>query len=383
MKPRMSTVSFLAAALTALCLAACGKAPPEPAAEPAADPNVVAPASALFAQLKVAPVDTRPLGDTLRVAGRLDFDEGRIARIGAPVTGRVTELHATVGQPVRPGDVLAELNSTELSAAQLAYLKATSQAELQGRAVDRAKQLFAADVIGAAELQRRENELGVALAEQRAAKDQLRIFGLSSEAIDRLGKQGTIRSLSPVVSTLAGTVVDRKVAIGQVVQPADALFTVADLSRLWAIAQVPEQQADLVRPGQAVTIEIPALGGEKLTGKLIHVGETVDPETRTVLVRTELDNKDRRLKPAMLATMLIAARPVDRLVVPATAVVREDNADRVFVDIGDGRFRLTPVTLGPEQEGMRAVLAGLAAGQRIVADGAFHLNNERKRRELE
>lgn len=366
-----------------LWLAACGRQAPAPVPEAAVDPDLVQPPVALVAQLDIAPVGSVPLGETLRVAGRLDFDEGRIARIGAPVTGRVTELRAIVGQPVRPGEVLAELNSTELSAAQLAYLKATSQAELQSRAVDRAKQLYAADVIGAAELQRRENELGVAFAERRAARDQLKILGLSAEAIDRLGRQGVIRSLSPVVSTIAGTVVERKVAIGQVVQPADALFVVADLSRLWAVAQVPEQQADLVRAGQTVTIEVPALSGEKLAGKLIQVGETVDPETRTVLVRTELENRERRLKPAMLATMLIASRPVERVAIPAKAVVREDNADHVFVEAGEGRFRLLAVGLGPERDGMRPVVSGLSAGQRIVVEGAFHLNNERKRREQE
>jgi cobalt-zinc-cadmium efflux system membrane fusion protein len=177
--------------------------------------------------------------------------------------------------------------------------------------------------------------------------------------------------------------VDRKVAKGQVVQPADALYTVADLSRVWVIAQVPEAESTQVKAGQQVQIEVPALGNGPLTGKLIYVGDTVNPETRTVMVRTELENPKRELKPAMLATMLIQARPQERLVLPSAAVVREDNADFVFVSLGEKKFRLTSVKLGPEQNGRRVVESGLQAGDQVVVEGAFHLNNERKRAELE
>ncbi|MBF1164352.1 MAG: efflux RND transporter periplasmic adaptor subunit, partial [Dechloromonas agitata] len=212
---------------------------------------------------------------------------------------------------------------------------------------------------------------------------QLQLLGVSPAAIERLGKQGEVNSVTPVVATMSGVVVERKLAQGQVVQPADSLFVVADLSRLWAVAQVPEQQVGLVKAGQTVNIEVPALGNEKLTGKLIFVGQTIDPETRTVLVRTELDNRDGRLKPAMLASMLIEAKPVERVVVPASAVVRQNDEDHVFVAEGDGIFRLVKVKLGPEQGGVRAALSGLKGGEKLVVDGAFHLNNERNRKEME
>ena len=185
------------------------------------------------------------------------------------------------------------------------------------------------------------------------------------------------------MATLGGVVVERKVAQGQVVQPSDALFVVADLTRLWAVAQVPEQQVNQVKAGQAVSIEVPALGNEKLVGKLIYVGQTINPETRTVLVRTELDNRDGRLKPAMLASMLIEAKPVERMVIPASAVVRENDEDHVFVAEGEGSFRLQKVKLGPEQGGQRIVVSGLKGAEILVIDGAFHLNNERNRKEME
>ena len=369
--------------LTAAVLAGCNKEESKTVASPSADPALVVPAEELLAQLKLATVTSQPVAETLRVAGRIDFDEQRLARIGATITGRVTEIDAVLGQTVKKGDVLARLNSSELSTQQLAYLKARAVLELNRRNAERAKALFEADVIAAAELQRRQSEYQISVAETRAAADQLQLLGVTPAAIERLGKHGAVNSLTPVVATLSGVVVERKLAQGQVVQPADALFVVADLSNLWAVAQVPEQQVSQVKAGQSVSIEVPALGNEKLLGKLIYVGQTIDPETRTVLVRTALDNSDGRLKPAMLASMLIEAKPADRLVIPASAVVRENDMDHVFVAEEAGAFRLVKVKLGVEQGGQRVVLSGLKGQERVVVDGAFHLNNERNRKEME
>lgn len=381
--------TFIAVLLISFLVGAC-KETAAPASHTPADPWLVSATEALAKQIKVAPVGKAAVADILRVAGRIDFDEARVARIGATVTGRVTDIHALPGDAVKAGDTLAQIHSTELGNAQFTHLKAKAQAELLASAVDRAKLLLAADVIGAAELQKRENELAVAQAEQRAAADQLRVLGVSAKAMEKAAVNGGINSISSVVATLHGVVVERKVVKGQVVQPADGLFTVADLARVWVIAQVPEGEIAHVKAGQTVAIEVPALGNAKRVGKLIYVGDIVNPETRTVTVRTEIENSDRQLKPAMLATMLIESRPVERLVVPAAAVVREENEDHVFVESSvesvaseAGRYRLTRVKLGPEQDNLRAVLSGLSEGARIVTEGAFHLNNERKRKELE
>lgn len=360
-----------------VALSACGDKPEQLAEAPLQDPTLVLADPALLARIKVDSAQAEAFSDVLRVAGRIDFDRQRMARIGASVTGRVTDINAALGQAVKPGDVLARLHSSELGSAQLAYLKAKAQTELQQNNRERARQLFDADVIGKAELQKRENEYAVAAAELRAAHDQLSVLGMSGAAVARLAASGEISSFSPVVATLKGSLVEFKVAPGQVVQPADALFTVADLSRVWAVAEVPEQQADLVAVGQSVDIEVPALGAKKITGELIYVDQIVDPDTRTVLVRTAIDNADGRLKPAMLATMLIASRASEQLVIPGSAVVRFDDEDLVFVEIAPGQFRAVQVQLGRSGNGRRVVLAGLSAGDRIVTEGAFHLNNER------
>ena len=375
---------LLAALLcTTLAISGCKKTPVQQASEPAADALQVVVPDSLKAQIQVAEVQSQDVSDTLRVAGQIDFNEQALTRIGASVTGRVTQIQAHLGNTVDKGDTLAQINSSELSGSQLAYLKARSEKELHRRNMERAKTLFDADVISAAELQRRENEYEIAAAETRAAQDQLRVLGVSAKSIERLAATGTIDSVASVVATIKGVVVERKIAIGQVVQPSDVLFAVADLSRVWAVAQVPEQQVNQVKVGQSVSIEVPALDHEKLVGKLIYVGQTVNPETRTVLVRTELDNKSGRLKPSMLASMLIESTPVKRMVVPVTAVVRQDDADYVFVEEADNRFKLTPVKLAAEQNGQRVVLEGLKPGTRIISDGAFHVNNHRNLAEME
>ena len=217
-------------------------------------------------------------------------------------------------------------------------------------------------------------------AEVRAAVDQLRVMGVSPGTLAKMRTSG-MSSISPVVASIGGTVVERKVTRGQVVQPADELFTVADLSRVWVVGEVPENAAAGVRAGQAVEIDTGA--GDRIVGKLIWVSDIVDPQTRTVTVRTEVDNAERTLKPSMLATLLIQSRPEERVVVPTSAVVREDNRDYVFVRTSETNYQLTPVKLGDESNGVRPVISGVQAGQPIVVEGGFHLNNERKRAEME
>ncbi len=378
--------TLLLAIAATLTLTACDKAK-EPQQAPAtkvvSDPNLVTASPELLSRLTLTNVSKVAMREILRIPGNIGLDEQRVARIGASVTGRITDIDVTLGQQVKQGQLLATLNSTELAQNQLAFIKALQQIELQSKAVERARLLLEADVIGSAELQRREVELSAARAELNASRDQLQVLGMSDKAIDALARSKNIRSVTSVSSKLSGIVIERKVNLGQVVQPSDELFIVADLSHVWAIAEVPERQAELIQKGQDVTIEIPALGGKHFTGKLIYVSDTVNPETRTVTVRTDLDNADGSIKPEMLSSMLVQSRPTEQLAIPIEAIVRENDRDHVFVQTAPNQFKLRAVRLGHEYEGKRAVLSDLAEGDTIVAAGAFHLNSERKRKELE
>ena len=323
------------------------------------------------------------IADTLRVPGRVEADENTLVRVGANVIGRIVEVNAMLGDEVHSGAVLASISSPELTKAQLAFLRANSQTTLAKRAAERGHQLLMADVIGGAELQRRESELQVFRAELSAASDQLRLLGVSSSALNNLAKHGHILPSVSITAPKKGVVIERKVAVGQVVKPSDRLFTIADLSSVWVVGDVPEQSAQKVRVNQHVEIYIPALGDVRLIGRIVFVADTVNPKTRTVMVRTLVNNNKRNLKPAMLARMYITGIQQKQLVIPEGAVVREANRDHVFIAQDDDHFLLVPVELGEAVGHVRPVLKGLTAEKKIVLDGAFHLNNERKRADLE
>lgn len=351
---------------------------------PAADMKLLLEASpALMKLLTIEEVRPGEMRESLSLSAQVDLDQHRVARIGASVTGRITEINAMLGQSVKKGDRLALLNSTELSQAQSDYLKATSQVNLRRITVKRAERLLESGVIAEAELQERQGVLVEAEVDLRAASDRLRVMGMSEADLKRLDKQRSIHSFSPVTSSIDGVVIERNVAIGQVVQPADSLYTVADLSQLWLVAEIPEQQAHWVHQGDQVLAEVPALPGESVSGKLIYVSDLVDPDTRTVTVRMALANPQRLFKPQMLATLKISKPGAQSLLIPSQAVVRENDKDHVFVQNADNRFELRPVKLGREEAQKRELLDGLRPGEKIVVNGAFHLNNERLRSTLE
>jgi cobalt-zinc-cadmium efflux system membrane fusion protein len=343
------------------------------------DPNIVIVNDDLRNMITDGEIYTGSFVEELRASGRVDFNEMSLSRIGANVTGRVSEILAIPGQKVKQGDILAKITSTELTQSQLSFLKAKSASQLADQAANRAKILFKEDVIALAELQKREAEASSAKAEYRAANDQLRVQGMDQPSIDRLAKSGVIESTNNVIASIPGEIVERKINKGQVVQPADALFTVADLNTLWAVSEIPESNSYLIHKGQKVTLIIPALRNAEVQGVVAHVDSIVNPQTRTVVVRMEVPNKDGLIKPGMLATMMIESQPTEKLLVPTSAVIREDNRDYVFVKEDDETYRMMAVKLGPEGKGYRPVISGLKEGQNIAVNGAFHLNSERKR----
>jgi cobalt-zinc-cadmium efflux system membrane fusion protein len=337
----------------------------------------------LVDRLKIGQPSLVDLADKIQVPSRVQVDEERTAQIGSYVTGRILNMFVILGDYVKAGDRLARITSPDLTQSQLAYLRALSRVVVTQKATERARHLLTADAIPLAEVERRQSELEIAKAELGAAADQLRLFGMDDTEIKKLNKKGEILPWIDIKATREGYVIARNVIVGQVVQPSDPLFQVADLSHVWVVGDVPEQIARDVRLEQHVEINVPALGSANLDGIIIFVSDTVNRLTRTVMTRVMVENTDRRLKPDMLANMHITDAQQQTLVVPEAAVIRELNQDYVFIVTGDNRFQRVPVELGPEVANFRPVLSGLTIDQHIVMEGAFHLDSERKLAELE
>jgi len=357
-------------------------APATQASAAASDPNSIVLDDTLRQRVRIGQPEYHDVAADLSVSARVEVDATRTSRIGSPVLGRITEVLVEEGQDVRQGQRLALLYSAGLNEAQLELLKALSQRMVAERAVARARTLLQADVIGAAELQRREAELAQATAELEAAREELALLGMPPEAIQELEKTRALKSVAVVTSNRDGTVLGRRAAVGQVVQPADTIFEITDLSQVWVVADVPEKEIGHVSVGLPVTAQFDALPGRSFTARISFVSPLVNPETRTVVVRVELPNPNKLFKPAMLATMTLHGHPQQRLCLPQEAFVREGGEEFIFVRADADRFVLTPVVTEPAGRFGRAVLEPDIAGRDVVTAGAFHLNNERRRRNI-
>ena len=382
---RRAGAGSLILGLSALALVAGCKAKQEIPAAAAEQLNAgeVMITPALKENVKFGHPEMADVTGTLQVAARVETNAKLIAHVGSPVKGRILKLLVFEGQHVTAGTVLATLHSTDLSDTQFALVKAASQQNLATASEKRAEQLVSADVIGRAELERRRAELLQAATETESYHTQLLGLGMTEAQIRRLETTHKLSADYPIVAPKSGTVLKREVTIGQVIQPADPAFTIADLSNVWIVANVPEEDAGHLREGMQVEVRIPALPKQVIEGRLSFVSPIVDPATRTVEVHMDMPNPKGLLKPDELASMTFTGQKERKLTVPTTAVVREENKDNVFVQIGPQKYVLREVTLGQEENDRRVVLSGVRADERIVTDGAFHLNNQRKQNAIQ
>jgi len=380
-----SVCGWFALGLAPLLIAGC-KAKQETTAAAASQPwspDEVIISPALKENLKFGYPEMADVTGTLTVAARVQTNAKLIAHVGSPVKGRILKLLVFEGQHTAAGTVLATLHSTDLSDTQFALIKAASQQNLAAAAEKRAEQLLNADVIGQAELERRRAELLQAATEAQSYHTQLLGLGMTEAQIRRLETTHKLSADYPIIAPKSGTVLKREVTIGQVVQPADPAFTIADLSNVWIVANVPEEDAGQLEEGMQVEVRIPALPDQVIEGHLSFVSPIVDPETRTVEVHMDVPNPKGLLKPDELANMTFTGQKERKLTVPATAVVRESNKDYVFVEKNPAKYTLREVTLGQEEDDRRVVVSGVRKGELIVVDGAFHLNNQRKQNAIE
>ncbi len=314
--------------------------------------------------------------------GTVEPNEHALAEITTLVRGRVIDVYADLGREVKGGTLLALLYSSELGMAQSAYLKATAKLNVAERAFRRAELLLKEKVIGVAELQRREGEMLSLRAELREARDRLLILGLTDEDLRNLDRNHTIRSHVPVVAPFDGRIIARNLTKGEVVETTEKLFVVADLTDVWVTAVIPEKDIPYIRPdqtgtGQSVEVHVAAYPGQAFQGRITYVGDVLDPATRTMRLRLELPNPERKLKPAMYATVRVYSEPeANALLIPVSAVQRDRDRQFVFVEREPAIFEARDVKLGSSNGREIKVLDGLLEGESIVTNGAFVLKSE-------
>ncbi len=377
------SIAYLCLLLLSMSLLVGCSKPEDKSKEKKLDPLEIMITPDIQKQIKTEVVRYQEISETLMIPGRLETQNRRLAKIGSPIVGRVSDLYVSLGDIVKKGQVLARVNSIELTQTQLTLIKSTQLIGLKTKAVERAKLLFEADVISKAEMLRIENELEAVKADYRASRDQLMVLGMSEKAVEKLEASGQINSFGDIRSLFDGIIISRAINVGQIVNPQDNLFHIADLSKLWAVANIPEQQASFIQKDEVVSIEIPALDNKQIEAKIVFEDSIVDPQTRTVMVRAELDNLGLLFKPDMLTSMYIRSKKISKLAIPISSVVRENDRKYVLVQNTPKTFRLREVELGMRDGNLISIISGLSEGETVVTDGAFHLNSERKKKELE
>jgi len=331
--------------------------------------------------LRVAPALRREFREFRDFQGIVEANKHAVADITTVVRGRVVAVYVDLGQEVTTGQVLAVLSSSDLGRAQSTYLKTSAKLRVAQHAAVRAKQLLAENGIGVGEDQRRQGEMIGFRAENREARDHLRLLGMNPEEIDRLDEEQTIHSHVSIEAPFNGRVIARNLTKGEVVETTKTLFVVADLSQVWVTAEIPEKDIPFIyhrhaKP-QRVEVRVLAHPEEVFQGSITYVGDVLDHVTRTMRLRIELSNSHRLLKPQMYAAIRVYAEPEPHvLMIGERAVQQIRSRTFVFVQRQEGLFEARDVKLGDSNGREVQVLEGLQEGEQVVEEGAFVLKSE-------
>jgi cobalt-zinc-cadmium efflux system membrane fusion protein len=294
----------------------------------------------------------------------------------------VVDVRVSVGSDVKQGSVLAVLDSTELGQAKAEYLKAQTLFELAKANYEREKGLFDQKIAAKKDVLVAEAEYRKTEAEVRSLHERLRLYGLPDQAINNLNNSPSQYALT---SPGRGVVIERGISKGEVIEASKKVFTISDLSTVWVLLNIYEKDLAKVQKGSAVKIQTESYPEEIFTGKVTYIGDVVDPQTRTVLVRVEIANPRARLKPGMFATAEILTGVSSRqaLMIPTSAIQKIQGKPSVFVQEKDGSFGKRELELGRELGGNVEVKSGLEQGELVVIAGAFTLKSELLKEGLE
>jgi cobalt-zinc-cadmium efflux system membrane fusion protein len=361
--------------------AACGKAPPAPTSSGGAPHGETWLSKDQVTQMKlrVDPVEMHSLTERVVTGGRIAFDDMRVTHVYSPVTGRISKINADLGQIVKKGDPLAEIESPDLAQAYSDLLKANADLVAAQHDVKRQRELAEAHAAAQSQLEQSEDNYLKAQAEMERAKLKTQL--LHAQNSDAVGQRFVLRA------PIDGKVVGRNVNPGIEVQGmlssaniANELFTIGAIDSVWLLADLYEAQIGKVKPGDKVDISTVAYG-DTFHGVVDYVSDVLDPTTRTARLRCSIENPDGKLKPEMFvtATAFHGERPA--IAVPRTAVLKLSDQYVVFVQVGTTesgllRFMVRPVKVGNDESGMVEILEGLKAGDSLVTEGAILLSSQ-------
>lgn len=349
-------------------------------------PNAAAPDSdsvdlseSQLESVKVAPVDACEFPVEKEAVGSIGFNEDLQVQVFTPYQGRIIALFAQVGDDVKKGQTLFTIDSPDLLQAESTLIAAAGVLQLTTRNLARLKDLYATRAVSQRDMEQAASDQQTAEGNLRAARDAVRLFGKTDADIDHIIAQRIADPTLVVPSPIAGRITARNAGPGLFVQPgnAPAPYTVADISTMWMLANVAESDSPAFRVGQPVQVRISAFPGRVFGGKITTIGAMVDPNTRRVLVRSEINDPQHELRAGMFATFTISVgTPVRSPAVPLAGVVREgDGTQTVWVTADRRRFTRRKVKIGDEHDGYRQILDGLQVGELVATDGAIFLSN--------
>ncbi len=330
----------------------------------------------LSVEIETARAVFMPMSSSLQATGKVFAHQLRKAIVSYPFPARVSRIHVRPGDWVEAGQALVTLQSEAVGQAKSEYFKALADHELARSSLEREKRLFDRGAGAGKNLQAAEAELKVAQAGLEAAEKKLHVLGFTEAQVAAAASNHEVDPLISLFAPIAGKVVDDRLVLGAMVDQTTEILTVLDPRVLRVDADIYERDIAKVRTGQRVEVTVPSYPELVFVGTIRYVGDVLKEDTRTVTVRTEVDNEGLKLKPGMFASLRIVHGEEARvLAVPEEAVL--DDGDRKMVFLSrDGAFVPRVVVTGPKIDGHVSVLEGLAEGDEVVTAGGYQLKSK-------
>jgi cobalt-zinc-cadmium efflux system membrane fusion protein len=370
----------LMAALIATGLSGCGGRTEEDRHSEAAEPSVqtvrLSEEAVRAAGIATVPVSREVFHPHVVASGVIRPVAEKSVMVRATASGRVVRVLADVGQRVRSGQNLAEVESQDLTAAVARHRTAIARRRAALKSLQRAEALLEIRGISQAEVDLRGAESDVAAAEAEAAGRDLARLGIDPDA---LAHASSPTSAFTITAPLPGIVLSRAVSPGLLVEKDALLFEIADLQTVWAMADVYEKDLGLIQERGEVEVRTDAYADTLFLGRIVLIEPALDEESRTAHVRVVLDNRQGKLRPGMFVTVAVPLRgasEIEATAVPDDAVQKIAGLPAVFVERGPGMYELCPVETGLEAHGMVEIRHGLKEGDTVVTRGAFILKSE-------